>query len=193
MSKAQQIDEPVLPMSREEYRAWAEQQPRGRFERINGIVVQRDGASATAPERVIHARIKFRAAQALDRAIRLAGVPCEALPDGLTVEVGDSDYEPDAIVQCGPLDPNGVVADNPVVIVEVLSPSSRTSDRTVKLAGYFKLPSLHHYLIVWPDKQQVVHHLRGEGSTIDTRVVTAGEIRLDPPGITITVEDIYAA
>jgi hypothetical protein len=34
-------------MTREEYRAWAEQQPVGRFERINGVAV------AMARERVV--------------------------------------------------------------------------------------------------------------------------------------------
>src|ERR1700722_4772264 len=137
MSKTQQIHEPVLPMSRQEYRAWVEAQPRGRFERINGIVVARDGASAIAPERVIHARIKFRAARALDRAIRRAGVSGEALPDSVTVEVDESDYEPDAILQCGPIDPNGVTADKPVILVEVLSPSRRHNHRCFKLKEYF--------------------------------------------------------
>jgi hypothetical protein len=35
------------------------------------------------------------------RAVTVAGVPCKALPDGATVETGDSDYEPDALVNCG--------------------------------------------------------------------------------------------
>ena len=34
-------------------------------------------------------------------AIRKAAVPCEAFTDGLSVPVGDSDYEPDCIVRCG--------------------------------------------------------------------------------------------
>ena len=51
-------------MSREEYRRWAEAQPRGRFERVAGEVV------AMAPERVAHNRVKLRVWQALDAAIR---------------------------------------------------------------------------------------------------------------------------
>ena len=53
--------------------------------------------------------------------------------------------------------------------------------------------SLRHYLIVWADKQQVAHHRRDDDGSIETRAVIAGEIRLEPPGITISVEDIYAA
>ena len=64
-------DEPVFRMSREEYRAWAERQPTGRFERVAGVVV------AMAPERAAHNRRKRRAYEALDRGVRAAGLPCE--------------------------------------------------------------------------------------------------------------------
>jgi Uma2 family endonuclease len=185
MSNTMDDGYPLLPMTREEYRAWAEQQPTGRFERINGIVV------AMAPERVSHARIKARLWMSLDRAVRLAGIACEALPDGITIEVDESDYQPDAIVQCGPLDPNAVSVDNPVIIAEVLSPSTARFDRTQKLRDYFSLPTVHHYLIAWPDKPQIVHHRRGDDGTIETRIITTGAIDMAPPGITIFMEEIY--
>jgi Uma2 family endonuclease len=120
-------------------------------------------------------------------------MPCQAHGDGMTVEVGDSDYEPDAIVHCGSKLPGDAIAvPDPLIIVEVLSPSTSATDRAWKLAEYFKLPSLHHYLIVWPDKPQIVHHRRTDaGGGIDTKIITSGAIRLDPPGLTITVEDIY--
>jgi Uma2 family endonuclease len=59
MGKAPTADEPTSPMTREETRAWAEQQRTGRFERMNGIVV------AMAPERVGHNRRKRRAYEEL--------------------------------------------------------------------------------------------------------------------------------
>jgi Uma2 family endonuclease len=180
-------DEPVFRMSREEYRDWAEQQPTGRFERVAGVVV------AMAPERAGHNRRKRRAYEALDRALHAAGLPCEVYTDGITVEVDDSDYEPDAVLHCGErLSDDAVAVPDPLVIVEVLSPSTSASDRAWKLREYFRLPSLSHYLIVWSDKQQVVHHRRRDDGEIETRTVIGGEIRLYPPGITITVEDIYS-
>ena len=64
-----------------------------------------------APERAIHARIKARVWQALDREIREQDNDCEALPDGMTVEVdADTDYEPDAVVNCGPPIPDDATA-----------------------------------------------------------------------------------
>jgi len=193
MSRTAAVDEPVLPMTREEYRAWAEAQPRGRFERINGIVVQRDGASAMAPERASHNLRKGLIFQEMRRAVRAASLPCNVFTDGMTVEVDDSDYEPDAVLRCGPpLPTDATVVSDPMVIVEVLSPSSMTNDRVWKLQEYFRLPSLRHYLIVWPDKPQVVHHRRDDGGLIETQIVTTGPISLDPPGIMIAVDDIYA-
>lgn len=177
-----------IAMSREEYRRWAMAQPTGRYERVEGVVV------AMVPERISHARRKARAWSALDRSVAAAGLPCEVLPDGLTVEVEDSDFEPDAIVRCGePLPDDAIVVPDPLIIVEVLSPSTRHVDLTRKLAAYFQIPTLRHYLVFWAAERRVIHHRRGDdGSDIHTRILTAGQIVLDPPGLTITVEEVYA-
>ncbi len=179
-----------LILSREEYRRWAEAQRRGRYERVAGEVV------AMAPERGAHLRIKAATWLALRQAIAAAGVPCQALPDGATVEVGDdTDYEPDAVVNCGePMDDDAVAAPNPVVVVEVLSPSTRSVDTGAKLTDYFRVPSIRHYLIVRADRRAVVHHRRRDdaGGGIETQLVTERRIMLDPPGISILVEDLYA-
>lgn len=178
---------PVM-LSRTEYRRWAEAQPRGRFERVAGEVV------AVAPERIAHVRVKARAWQTLDRAIRAAGLPCEALADGVTVEVGDdTDYEPDAVVNCGePIADDEVAASNPVIVVEVLSPSTQSVDTGAKLTDYFEVPSIRHYLIVRADRRAVTHHRRRDDGGIETRLIAEGKIAFDPPGIEIRVEDLYA-
>jgi len=186
MAKAP-IVEPCQRMTRSEYRAWSENQPSGRFERIDGVIV------AMAPERIEHNDRKMLAWLALRRAVRDAGLPCHVNGDGMTVEVGDSDYEPDAILYCGErLPPGSTTVPLPVVIVEVLSPATGATDRAWKLREYFRLQSVHHYLIVWPDRPQIVHHRRGAAEAIETAMVASGEIRLDPPGISISVEEIYA-
>ena len=179
---------PNLRMSRDEYRRWAEQQPAGRFERIDGVVV------AMAPERAIHADRKALVWLALRQAITAAGLPCHAYPDGMTVEVDDNDFEPVAVVRCGERLPGDAIAvPEPLIVAEVLSPSTRGDDLTHKLVAYFRSPSVQHYLVFWPDRLQVLHHRRqDDGQGIETRVVTSGEIRLDPPGITISVADVYA-
>jgi Uma2 family endonuclease len=82
---------------------------------------------------------------------------------------------------------------NPIIIVEVLSPSTQRVDVTLKLAGYFRLPSVAHYLIVDPTQPVIVHHARGTGDAIVTRIITEGSIALDPPGLTLALSDIYEA
>jgi len=179
--------EPVARLTRDEYRAWAEQQPTGRFERVNGVIV------AMAPERAGHNRRKALVWQVLRQAVHAAELPCEVYTDGMTVEVGNSDYEPDAVVHCGSrLPDDAVTVPDPLIVVEVLSPSTSATDRAWKLQEYFRLPSLRHYLIVWADKPQIAHHRRGDGGVIETHAILGGEVRLEPPGITVRVEDIYA-
>jgi Uma2 family endonuclease len=182
------MHEPETAMTREEFHAWVAQQPSGRFERIDGIVV------AMSPERISHNRCKGSARDALRRAIRKAGLmSCEAFTDGMTVQVENSDFESDAVLRCGPRLPGDAAkVPDPLVLVEVLSPDSGTRDRATKLRAYFKLSSVEHYLIVWPDEPRVVRHSRAPNDDVATQVFVSGEIGLDPPGIAVTVEEFYA-
>ncbi len=174
--------------TREEFRQWCATQPGGRYERVGGYIV------AMAPERLEHIRVKVRVFNALDRAIAAAGVQCEAVSDGMTVEVGDNDYEPDALVNCGPrMAGDAISTTNPVVIVEVLSPSTMSTDTGGKLADYFLVPSVAHYLIVHPTKTTVIHHRREASGGIATRILSSGELTLEPPGISMMVEEFYPA
>jgi Uma2 family endonuclease len=175
-----------MRLSRVEYHRWVEKQPKGRFERVAGVPV------AMAPERSIHARLKARIWQALNREVRAAGLACEAFPNGMTVEIDDdTDYEPDALINCGERIPNdSSVAPNPVVVVEVLSPSTQSIDAGGKLADYFRLPSVQHYLLVRPLKPEIIHHRR-VGERIETKIVTSGDVELDPPGIRLNVQEVY--
>ena len=171
----------------DEFIAWALEQPGGRFELDNGAVV------AMAPERIGHGRVKNRALRALEAAIAARGLGCEAHPDGATVRIDDRTvYEPDALVRCGPpLPGDAIEVTDPVIVVEAVSPSSRGIDRGVKLASYFSLPSVRHYLIVDTDRRVVIHHRRDEEGQIGVRVFRDGLLTLDPPGLTIEVRDIF--
>jgi Uma2 family endonuclease len=173
-------------LTREQFHRWAEGQTQ-RYERIAGEPV------AMSPERIQHVRIKSRVWAALDRAIRDAGLDCEALADGVTIEVDDdTDYEPDAVVNCGPrLSPDATAATNPVIVIEVLSPSTQSIDSGDKLADYFRVPSIQHYLVVRSRRQEIIHHRRS-GDAIVSRSVNVGAIRLDPPGIVLDVAEVYA-
>ena len=125
--------------------------------------------------------------ECLAQAVRTSGLPCEACPDGMAVEIDQSTiYEPNALVRCGaPLADDAIKLNDPIIVVEVLSPSTRARDAGAKLADYFRLPSVRHYLIVRTEDRAIIHHARGEDGAIATSIVREGSIRLDPPGITL--------
>ena len=162
--------------------AWARDRA-GRFELHDGDVI------AMAPERVWHATMKFAMQRALYEAVAVARVPCHVVPDGVAVHVSDRKwYEPDAMVYCGDAaGPDDLNIADPVIVVEVASPSTARLDETAKLVGYFSVASVQHYLIVYPDGTPIVHHQRQADGTILTRLVGTGLIRFNPPGIEIDV------
>ena len=81
---------------------------------------------------------------------------------------------------------------SPVIVVEVLSEGTEARDHGVKLAGYFSLPSLAQYLILDPERRTAIHHKRGQGEVIETRNLTSGSLRLDPPGPELAVAELFA-
>ena len=178
---------PQARMTVDEYLAWAEGQP-GRYELCDGTVY------AMSPEGAGHAKVKGAVHGALVAGIRARRLPCQALPDGMTVRVDAATaYEPDALVYCGQeVAPSALEIPNPVVVVEVLSPSTRRIDTSAKVVGYFRLPSVAHYLILDPTQPVILRHTRGTGETILTRIVREGIIMLDPPGMELAVADVYA-
>jgi Uma2 family endonuclease len=185
---AEPLTLPDRTMSREEFFAWAAQQSHGRFERIGGRVV------AMSPERIGHVRTKTAVWAALRDAIAAAGADCEALGDGVTVSVdADTDYEPDVLVNCGErAGDDAVAAPNPVVVVEVVSPSSKAVDTGAKFMDYFRLVSIRHYLILRTDQRMVVHHRRRDDGVIESRLLGNGPLALDPLGIVVQAENFFA-
>jgi Uma2 family endonuclease len=176
------VSEPARKrMTSDEFIAWAIEQG-GRCELVAGEIV------AMAPERAAHARAKAHIWRRLTEAIEAADLPCEAYPDGMAVEIDDeTTYEPDASVRCGvPLPPDALKLHDPVIVVEVLSRSSRAADTGAKLADYFRLPSVRHYLIARTEDRTIIHHARGDDGAIATRIVRDSPILLEPPGITLT-------
>lgn len=173
-------------MTVHEFLAWADGQD-ARYELVGGQTV------AMAPECSEHVRAKRRAANALENAIRHAAVPCEAFVEGLAVVVdAETSYLPDALVNCGErVAADSVRAPNPVVVVEILSPSTRSLDKTAKLADYFRVPGLCHYLIVDLGRRRIVHYSRQADEVITVAILQDGEIALDPPGLSLAVSSLF--
>jgi Uma2 family endonuclease len=174
---------PKRRMSVLEFFAWAEKQPEGkRYELVDGEIV------AMAPERARHNLVKFAVARALDDAVRAAKLPCTVFTDGMSVVINDhATREPDASVQCGvDIDLNSMILEAALIVVEVVSPTSERSDKSIKLVEYFSVASIQHYLIVFPEERAIVHHRRKDDG-IETRIVHDGDLALDPPGMLVPV------
>jgi Uma2 family endonuclease len=173
-------------MTVDQYLAWADGRP-GRYELFRGDVY------TMSPETAAHAGVKAAIYVAMLNGIRARHLPCHVLPDGMTVRIDETTAcEPDALVYYGQkLPPAAIEVATPMIVVEVLSPSTRQFDVAIKLAGYFRLPSVSHYLIVDPTQPLVLHHSRSAGEEIVTRIITTGTVALDPPGLELTLDDIY--
>lgn len=131
---------------------WAMVQPVGRFDLLVGRVM------GMAPETAGDLRTRGLSYQRFGDAIAAAGLPCEALPDGANLVVDETKtFEPDVTINCGePMKATAVIAPSPVIVVEVVSRSSRRTDTSAKLVGYFRVPSIRHYPIRLPDSRTVI-------------------------------------
>jgi Uma2 family endonuclease len=139
-------------MTADEFIEWAMGQPETEhYELAGGEIV------AMAPERLSRARAKLHITMRLAAAIETRGLNCEAIVHGPAVVIDDSTvYEPDAFVRCGPaLDGDVARIADPVIVVEVLSRSTKGRDTSSKLVDYFRIPSVRHYLIA---RRRSGHH-----------------------------------
>ena len=126
-------------------------------EYVNGFIVAMTGASRA--HNVITANIggELRG--------QLRGRPCEVYIADMRIKVsltGTYRY-PDIVVACGDIAFEDAELDtliNPVLIVEVLSPTTETADRGEKFAHYRRLASLQEYLLVAQDAPRIEQFVR---------------------------------
>ena len=178
----------VLPtlMTVDDFLRWSERQERGRYELEAGRVI------AMPSETFGHVALKDMICDALKAAIKQSGLPLYALPDGMAVRVADDVcFEPDAMVAELPRpDPKALEVTNPLVVVEVLSPSTMRRDLTTKVVGYAQVASIEHYIVVDP-AERVVLHFRRQGSILaQPEQPATGVLKLDPPGLELAIADM---
>ena len=184
------VPKPIATMTAEDFMVWSERQPGdARYELLDGEI------RAMASERVIHARTKNAVLRHLERGIVDKKLPCEAFGDGMAIRADDHTvFEPDALVRCGPrLGDDIVLVLDPIIVVEVGSPSTQRVDALTKLLHYFHNPTVMHYLIVLAAERMAIHHRRGSEAAIETTMHAGGPIVFDPPGLTIDLTDVFAA
>jgi Uma2 family endonuclease len=121
---------------------------------------------------------------------------CHLLSSDVKVRIAASDLSthPDLSVVCGPLlrdtvDANAIV--NPIVLVEVTSPSSKDYDRGEKLSHYKQIASLQTVLIVAHDVERITCVQRSESEWTISEY-RAGEIaNAVRPALRIDVRQVY--
>lgn len=81
----------------------------------------------------------------------LKATPCEPFGSDMKVRVRDNFYYPDVLVDCGFDDSEPYYTKSPVIIVEVISRSTRKMDEKIKLLEYINIPTLKEYMLIEQD------------------------------------------
>jgi Uma2 family endonuclease len=98
---------------------------------------------------------------------------------------------PDVVVRCGQVGGRNFVTD-PLVIVEVLSPSTMDVDRGEKLGFYKALPTLRHIVLVYQDQMRVEHYRRtDEGWPLEVLTGTDDVLTFEAVRFSIPLQRIY--
>jgi Uma2 family endonuclease len=104
-------------------------------------------------------------------------------------------YYPDVMVACDETPESVYYREEPILLVEVLSPSTARTDRHEKLTVYKNIPSLQEYLIVWQDKIYIELHQRQADNLWQTFVFDETqideEIELISVDMKMRVDEIY--
>jgi Uma2 family endonuclease len=147
-----------LWISREDYLA-GELMAHRKHEYVAGQVYAMAGGSAN------HQRVALAFSRMCGNG--LAGKPCEPFGSDFLIRVSfsahdEAFYYPDGMIVCEPVGGSDRYTDSPVVILEVLSESTRRNDEVQKLRDYFTLPSLQVYLLAESNEPVVRVYRRGE-------------------------------
>lgn len=178
---------PLRKLTVDEYLAFNEA-AEVKHEFVNGELVAMSGGTAR------HAAVAMELGARLYALLVPRGHGCR--PTGsdqrLYVEETDAWYYPDLQVICGrwAMASDGVSVTNPTVIVEVLSPSTRSRDLGEKWAHYRRIPSLQTYLIVDHAAREVLAYRRAETGWTFTEH-TSGSVALAGIDVELAIADIF--
>lgn len=160
-----------------------------KHEYLNGEVFAMAGASAK------HSLICSYVASALIVAL---GEPCAVYQSDMRVKVKTTGLftYPDVSVGCE--DPQYVanIFDtllNPIVLIEVLSPSTEAYDRGKKFQDYRQIPSLQEYLLISQDSPRIERYLRRDDNTwtLTDAIGLDATIEMPSLGCTLMLSDVY--
>jgi len=120
---------------------------------------------------------------------------CRVYMEGVQLRLpkGSKYFLPDVMLACAPEGEDEYIEENPCVLVEVVSPTSVIRDYNEKKLEYFNIPSLQQYLLVSSDKKQVEVYTRETSGWHYEVYLEQGEFEVACVGLTVTLEQIYAA
>lgn len=168
----------------EAFLAWEDQQQE-RHEFVDGEIFAMTGGTLN------HSLLGFTLAKLLDRQLRSRG--CITLPEGIKVRAGADIFYPDIVVACSRQQPDPRVISNPVLLAEILSPSTESYDRGGKWSHYQQLPSLQTYMLVAQDKVQVdVYRRTQDGWLFSRHTNLEAVVELADPPCRLTLAELYA-
>lgn len=158
-----------------------------RHEFIYGEVFAMSGASDR------HNRIATNIGYRIDR--HLENSRCETFIENLKLKADmQTFYYPDVMVACDKQPKSAYFREEPILLVEILSPSTERTDRHEKLAVYKNIPTLQEYLIVSQDKIFVeVHRRVSDSENWQTEIYDEidAEISLGSIDFSLTLAEIY--
>ncbi len=172
------------PMTLAEFLVWEEwQELRFEFDGFEPLAM--NGGT------IGHDQITFNLRKALDA--RLAGKPCRPLGPNVKIIVDGRVRYPDALVVCRPLSSTATVADDPVIVFEVLSEGTSQTDMIDKNREYRATPSIQRYIILQQTQKAAIVFVRREDGWM-SEIVSGDDASLDLPeiGIAVPLHEIYA-
>ncbi len=176
-----------LPMTATEFLVWDASQTT-RHEFVRGEVFAMAGAGEAHVTLAGNLYMALRA--------HLAGTPCRVFITDmkLQVQTANSYFYPDVMVTCSAADAaDPLIKREPVLLVEVLSPSTAAYDRGDKFAAYRMLPSLKEYLVADPETRRVdLHRLGPDGLWVLHPGQPGGGVTLASVGLTIEPAVLWA-
>lgn len=120
----------------------------------------------------------------------LAGMPCATFMADIKVRLGKDYVYPDVLVDCSKMAGDDYFSLAPIIIVEVLSKSTRKTDTTTKLIRYVNLPSLREYVLVEQDFVSV-QVLRKSNDWKPEYFYLGDKVTFESIELTLSVEEIY--
>jgi Uma2 family endonuclease len=155
-----------------------------RYQLVSGIALMMAPAAEAHGELALALGAKIRAR--LKTPCRIIGEGGLAIPDR-----ADTFYVADLVVTCAPRAPSRCMVAEPVLVVEVLSPSTSRVDRLRKVADYRSLPSVQEIVLLSADERRVeVQRRMADGWRVED-LISQAELDLACCNATIPLETIY--